>query len=47
MREYTTIIRFIKDWTLPVAMGLGTVIYLVFGLTPQLEEAADFFDPIL
>ena len=27
-------------------MGLGTVIYLVFGLIPQLEEAAVFFDPI-
>lgn len=46
MRNYATIIRFVKDWTLPVAMGLGTVIYLIFGLTPQLEEAADFFDPI-
>lgn len=45
-RRNKGIIRFIKDWTLPVAMGLGTVIYLVFGLTPQLEEAAVFFDPI-
>ena len=46
MRDYSAIIRFIKDWTLPVAMGLGTIIYLVFGLTPQLEKVADFFDPI-
>ena len=45
-RRNKGIIRFIKDWTLPVAMGLGTVIYLVFGLIPQLEEAAVFFDPI-
>ena len=45
-RRSKGIIRFIKDWTLPVAMGLGTVIYLVFGLIPQLEEAAVFFDPI-
>ena len=45
-RDYSAIIRFVKDWTLPVAMGLGTVIYLIFGLTPQLEQAADFFDPI-
>lgn len=41
------IIRFIKDWTLPVAMGLGTLIYLLFGFTPQLNEAAMFFSPIM
>ncbi|MCK8621939.1 transporter [Prevotella sp. E13-27] len=41
------IIRFIKDWTLPIAMGLGTLIYLVFGFTPQLNEAAMFFSPIM
>lgn len=27
-------------------MGLGTVLYLVFAFTPQLEEAALFFDPV-
>ena len=27
-------------------MGLGTLIYLVFGFTPQLEGAAGFFDPV-
>ena len=31
---------------MPVAMGLGTVLYLVFAFTPQLEEAALFFDPV-
>lgn len=41
------IIRFIKDWTLPIAMGLGTLIYLLFGFTPQLNEAAMFFSPIM
>ena len=41
------IIRFIKDWTLPIAMGLGTLIYLIFGFTPQLNEAAMFFSPIM
>ena len=40
------IVRFIKDWTLPVAMGIGAVAYLVFGLTPGLEPAAEFFGPI-
>ena len=40
------IVRFIKDWTLPVAMGLGALLYLIFAFTPQLDTAADFFDPI-
>ena len=41
------ILRFIKDWTLPLAMGMGTLIYLLFGFTPQLNEAALFFSPIM
>ena len=45
------IIRFIKDWTLPVAMGTGAVLYLLFAFTPQLDGAAmamgPFFDTIL
>ena len=40
------IVRFIKDWTLPVAMGTGAAAYLVFAFTPGLEGAAAFFDPI-
>ena len=39
------IIRFIKDWTLPVAMGTGAVLYLVFAFTPQLDEAATAMGP--
>jgi BASS family bile acid:Na+ symporter len=31
---------------LPVAMGIGAVAYLVFGLTPSLDNAARFFGPI-
>ena len=45
------IIRFIKDWTLPVSMGAGAVLYLLFAFTPQLDEAgtamAPFFAAIL
>ena len=40
------IIRFLKDWTLPVAMGLGSVLYLLFAFTPALSGAAAFFAPI-
>ena len=41
-----SIVRFIKDWTLPVSMGTGCLLYLLFAFTPQLESAADFFDPV-
>ena len=41
------LLRFVKDWTLPVAMGLGTVIYLVFALVPALDGAAQFFSPLM
>ena len=40
------IVRFLKDWTLPVSMGTGCLLYLLFAFTPQLETAAYFFDPI-
>ena len=39
------VIRFLKDWTLPVAMGLGAVLYLLFAFTPQLDAAATVMNP--
>jgi BASS family bile acid:Na+ symporter len=39
------VFRFIKDWTLPVSMGFGAIVYLVFYFTPQLDEAGDFLAP--
>ena len=41
------VIRFLKDWTLPVSMGMGALLYLVFAYVPQLNEAALFFDPVM
>ena len=41
------IIRFIKDWTLPIAMSLGAVIYLLFAFTTALDNASRFFAPIM
>ena len=41
------LLRFVKDWTLPVAMGMGTVIYLVFAFVPALDGAARFFSPLM
>ena len=41
------IIRFIKDWTLPISMSLGAVIYLLFAFTTALDDASHFFAPIM
>ena len=41
------VIRFLKDWTLPVSMGIGALLYLVFAYVPQLDGAALFFDPVM
>ena len=40
------IIRFIKDWTLPVSMAMGTLLYLVFAFVPALDGVSLFFAPI-
>ena len=37
--------KILKNWTLPVAMATGTVLYLLFAYTPALEGAALLFDP--
>ncbi len=41
------IIRLIKDWTLPFAMGIGAVVYLLFAYVPALDEAGVFFSPVM
>ena len=40
------LIKFLKDWTLPVSMGIGTLVYLLFAMTPELDDAGRFFEPI-
>lgn len=40
------IVRFLKDWTLPVSIGLGIILYFVFAEIPELEPVADWFTPI-
>ena len=47
MLQTMKIIKFLKDWTLPVSMGMGALLYLVFAYVPQLDEAALFFDPVM
>ena len=41
------LIAFLKEWTLPVAMVIGTVLYLLFAFLPPLDGAARFFGPII
>ena len=41
------LMAFLKEWTLPVAMAAGAVIYFLFALTPGLEGASDVLGPII
>ena len=38
--------KFIKNWTLPLAMGTGATVYLLFAFIPALDGAARFFAPV-
>lgn len=40
-------LRFLKDWTLPVAIAVGTLCYLLFYYVPALDAAGDWFGPVL
>ncbi|MBQ8153777.1 MAG: transporter [Prevotella sp.] len=40
------LIRFLKDWTLPVAIAVGTVSYLTFYYVPALDKVGDSLSPI-
>ena len=39
--------QFLKDWTLPVAIATGSIVYLLFYWVPQLDNAGNFFGPII
>jgi len=43
----TGIKQFLKDWTLPVAIVTGTIIYLVFYWVPQLDSIGDTLGPVI
>jgi BASS family bile acid:Na+ symporter len=40
------LLRFLKDWTLPVAIAVGTLCYLTFYYVPQLEELGNELSPV-
>lgn len=39
-------IKFLKDWTLPVAIAVGTVSYLTFYYVPQLDGLGNALSPV-
>ena len=45
-RALKRFIQFLKDWTLPVAIAVGTVSYLVFRYVPQLDAAGNALGPV-
>lgn len=40
------LLQFLKEWTLPVAIVVGTVSYLTFYYVPQLDELGDMLSPV-
>ena len=42
-----SIMRFLKDWTLPVAIAVGSIVYLVFYWVPQLDAAGDMLGEVV
>jgi Predicted Na+-dependent transporter len=40
------VIRFLKEWTLPVAIATGTICYLIFYYVPQLDHVGNVLSPV-
>ena len=40
------LLRFLKDWTLPVTIAVGTLCYLTFYYVPQLDELGNELSPV-
>ena len=41
------LIKFLKEWTLPCAITIGTVVYLLFRYIPALDGAGDRLGPVM
>ena len=46
MEKGKGILRFLKDWTLPVSIGVGTLCYLTFDMVPALDAAGTALAPV-
>jgi BASS family bile acid:Na+ symporter len=40
------VIKFIRNWTLPVAMSVGAGLYLIFAFTTALDKAGNAMEPV-
>ena len=47
MRGTEGVIRFVKDWTLPVAIAVGTGMYLFFYWAPALDTLGNQLSPVM
>ena len=47
MRGTEGVIRFVKDWTLPVAIAVGTGMYLLFYWAPALDTLGNQLSPVM
>ena len=45
--QIMSIKRFLKDWTLPVAIAVGSVVYLTFYWVPPLDAVGNTLGPII
>ena len=39
------VISFFKNWTLPIAIVIGIILYLIFHLVPFLSPIAEWYAP--
>ncbi len=46
LQRIMKILQFLKDWTLPVAIAVGTVSYLTFYYVPQLDDLGNTLGPV-
>ena len=47
MARSNPFVRFLKDWTLPVAIAVGSIFYLIFLWVPALDEIGNELGPII
>ena len=40
-----SVIKFLKDWTLPVAIVTGIIVYITFHFIPFLSPVAEWYAP--
>ena len=39
------VIKFLKNWTLPIAIVVGIILYFIFHLVPFLSPIAEWYAP--